>query len=158
MVHLFLTASAAFLDTLLFTGYFFYGAGITATTTVALVAEVSPIVLYCTICLGAFSGDCANYVGGRFFGTHPRIKLLTSQAQQHKLLKYVTYAKDDPWWRLVTYAVLFRFVAPLRPVSAVMLGTNATAPFAALAALLVAVLVWSLVWLLVLQSVLVVLG
>lgn len=149
MGYLVAIAVAAFFDTLFATGYFFYGTGVSATTVVALVQNISLAQIYAIIVVSCFAADVVNYVFGYFFKSNKRIQNIIARTTEHRLLQQVMYTPTDALPKQSVLALLFRFVAPIRPANAIMLAIISGRPMRDLTALFFAVLIWSGGWLLV---------
>lgn len=146
-------AVMAFLDTLFLTGYFFYGAGITAVTSVAILGDYSFLSILIAICVGAFIGDMVNYAAGRFFSDNPKVQQVIAKTNKVKLLSTFMHHHDDTLLRKTFLASLFRLLAVLRPVNAILLAVSTRNSVRNFLALAVAVILWSTAWLLVISGI-----
>ena len=144
LVVIFITG---FFDSLSLTGYFFYGTGIMAATSVAILAEYSLLTIFLCICAGAFAGDAINYFTGRHLGHHQKVRNIVTKAKGSKILTKFMYHENDALLRKIFLASVFRLFAVARPVNAVILGTISHSTIRDLAALATAVLLWTALWL-----------
>lgn len=147
MLELLALFAAAFFDTLTVSGYFFYGTGVLLTTTVALIAGISPMTILIVIVVGACLGDTVNYYAGYRLGKHPRVVSAIAKAHRYKIVDMVSYRAHDSLLRRIVLASILRFVAASRPVNAILLGTHSRRIWSDVLALYCAAAIWSSAWL-----------